>query len=262
MDGTRDVPDAPGASGASGASGVLDTPDESDESAVPDVAEVLDARSHEPPRAVLTDFGGVLTTSVLDSFRAWSTGVGDDPLLLERLFREDTESSALLVEHECGRLGEADFERGIAARLREKGVSVAPAGLVAAIGAGMRPDEAMLAALGELRARGVPVAIVSNALGDDCYQGYDLDALADTVVISSEIGSRKPGRRIYRTACDRLGVEPSDCVMIDDLEHNLRGAERLGIRGLHHIRSEETVRALGQLFGVDSLAGPGAPGPA
>ncbi|MEU3742070.1 HAD family phosphatase [Streptomyces sp. NPDC032198] len=227
-----------------------------------DAPEAIEARPDGSPRAVLTDFGGVLTTSVLDSFRAWSTGAGDDPLLLERLFREDTEASALLVEHECGRLSEAGFERGIAGRLREQGVVVEPAGLVAAIGAGMRPDETMLAALRELRAQGIPVAIVSNALGDDCYQGYDLDALADTVVISSRIGSRKPGRRIYRTACDRLGVEPSDCVMIDDLEHNLRGAARLGIRGMHHLHSGETVRALGQLFGVGSLAGPGAPGPA
>ncbi|MEV8318600.1 HAD family phosphatase [Streptomyces sp. NPDC059900] len=202
-----------------------------------------------PPRAVLTDFGGVLTTSVLDSFRSWSARVSEDPLLIERLFRQDTESSALLVEHECGRMSEAEFERGIAGRLREQGVDVEAEGLVSAIGAGLRPDETMLAALAGLRAKGIPVAIVSNALGDDCYQGYDMEALADVVVISSEIGSRKPGRRIYRTACDRLGVEPSDCVMIDDLEHNLSGAARLGIRGLHHVDSDETARALGELFG-------------
>ncbi|MGW5867718.1 HAD family hydrolase [Streptomyces sp. NPDC055239] len=230
---------------------------------VPDAAE---ERPDAPPSAVLTDFGGVLTTSVLDSFRSYSARVSDDPLLIERLFREDAESSALLVEHECGRMSEAEFEKGIAARLRAKGVDVdvEPTGLVAAIAAGMRPDETMLAALRGLRAQGVPVAIVSNALGDDCYQGYDLDALADVVVISSEIGSRKPGRRIYRTACDRLGVEPSACVMIDDLEHNLRGAARLGIRGLHHLNSDETTRALGELFGsgVTPSAGPGAPDPA
>ncbi|MEU5954403.1 HAD family phosphatase [Streptomyces sp. NPDC047525] len=207
-----------------------------------------EVRPDASPRAVLTDFGGVLTTSVLDSFRSYSARVSDDPLLIERLFREDAEASALLVEHECGRMSEAEFERGISGRLREKGTEVVAAGLVAAIGAGMRPDEKMLAALKGLRAQGVPVAIVSNALGDDCYQGYDLDALADIVVISSDIGSRKPGRRIFQTACDRLGVEPTACVMIDDLEHNLRGAARLGIRSLHHVDSDETARALGELF--------------
>lgn len=213
-------------------------------------------RPDATPSAVLTDFGGVLTTSVLDSFRSYSARVSDDPLLVERLFREDTEASALLVAHECGRLSEAEFERGIAGRLRERGVDVEPAGLVAATGAGMRPDETMLAALRGLRARGIPVAIVSNALGDDCYEGYDLESLADAVVLSSEIGTRKPGRRIYRTACERLGVEPSACVMIDDLEHNLTGAARLGIRGLHHLDSDETVRALGKLFDANSRTGP------
>lgn len=221
-----------------------------------DAAGMREVRPDARPSAVLTDFGGVLTTSVLESFRSYSARVSDDPLLIERLFREDTESSALLVEHECGRLSEAEFERGIAGRLREKGVEVEPSGLVAAIGAGMRPDETMLAALRGLRAEGVPVAIVSNALGDDCYQGYDLGALADAVVISSEIGSRKPGRRIYKEACDRLGVDPPACVMIDDLEHNLTGAARLGIRGLHHLDSNETVHALGELFAVASLTGP------
>ncbi|MFC8131526.1 HAD family hydrolase [Streptomyces sp. NPDC057302] len=228
------------------------------DAAVDPAPDVDQARPDAAPRAVLTDFGGVLTTSVLDSFRSYSARVSDDPLLIERLFREDTEASALLVEHECGRMSEAEFEQGIAGRLREQGVEVDAAGLVAAIGAGLRPDEKMLAALRGLRAQGIPVAIVSNALGDDCYLGYDLDALADAVVISSDIGSRKPGRRIYRTACERLGVEPSACVMIDDLEHNLSGAARLGIRSLHHVDSDETVRALGELFGVESLAGPGA----
>jgi putative hydrolase of the HAD superfamily len=225
-----------------------ETSAESERGPEPKLGVGPDERPETPPSAVLTDFGGVLTTSVLDSFRAYSERVGDDPLLIERLFREDAESSALLVEHECGRLSEAEFERGLAGRLRGKGVDVEPAGLLAAIAAGMCPDETMLAELRRLRAQGIPVAIVSNALGDDCYEGYDLAGLADVVVVSSEIGSRKPGRRIYRTACERLGVEPSACVMIDDLEHNLRGAARLGIRGLHHVDSGETARALEQLF--------------
>ncbi|MGI5200335.1 HAD family hydrolase [Spirillospora sp. CA-108201] len=203
------------------------------------------------PRAVLTDFGGVLTTSVLDAFRAYSRRLSGDPLLIERLFREDPPTSALLVEHECGRMTQADFEKGFAERLRAHGVEVAAdSGFVDAVGAGMRPDQEMLAALRRLRAAGVPVALVSNALGDDCYQGYDLDAVADVVVISSEVGVRKPSRRIYQTACERLGVDPADCVLIDDLEHNLRGAAKLGIRGVHHVDSRETRTALERLLGI------------
>ncbi|MCZ7434730.1 HAD family hydrolase [Streptomyces sp. WMMC1477] len=219
--------------------------------------ETADARGGAPevPRGVLTDFGGVLTTSVLASFRAFSARVSGAPLLLERLFREDREAGELLVEHECGRMTAAEFDRRLADRLRAKGVTVESSGLIDAVASGMRPDTTMLRALRELRARGVPVAIVSNTLGDNCYQGYDLHDLADVVVLSSETGSRKPGRRIYRTACERLGLPPSACLMIDDLEQNLRGAARLGIRGLHHVRTEETTRALGEMFGIDALGG-------
>jgi putative hydrolase of the HAD superfamily len=101
-----------------------------------------------------------------------------------------------------------------------------------------------------LRAAGVPVAIVSNSLGDDAYRGYDLAALADTTVISGEVVVRKPSRAIYELACTRLGVEPSECVMIDDLEHNLKGAARLGITGLHHRDSKRTIATLAEWFAI------------
>jgi putative hydrolase of the HAD superfamily len=108
----------------------------------------------------------------------------------------------------------------------------------------------MLDALAGLRAAGVPVALVTNALGRDCYDGFDLDALADVVVISSAVGVRKPSRRIYAVACEGLGVAPEDCVMIDDVQHNLAGAARLGIAGLLHRDAAATVRELDQRFGL------------
>jgi putative hydrolase of the HAD superfamily len=61
---------------------------------------------------------------------------------------------------------------------------------------------------------------------------------------------RKPSRAIYDLACDRLGVEPSECVMIDDLEHNLKGAARLGIIGLHHTEAKRTVATLAEWFPI------------
>lgn len=185
--------------------------------------------------ALLIDFGGVLTTSVFDAFSAVSSRLYGDPSLITRLLSSDRESSRLLVEHECGRITEAEFEFGFCERLRAHGVSDAqPAGIAREVQTEMRPDHAMLAGVSELRQRGVPVAVVSNAFGDDCYDGFDLAAIADAVVISSEVGIRKPSRGIYAIACERLEVRPSAAVMVDDLPHNLVGAERLGIRGLHH----------------------------
>jgi putative hydrolase of the HAD superfamily len=199
---------------------------------------------------VLTDFGGVLTSDVFEAFRTYSASVSDDPELFATLFRADPAAGELLVEHECGRIGQAEFERGIAALLAPRGVALPETGFMDSFQALLKPDEEMLAALGHLRAAGVPVAIVSNSLGDDCYRGYDLAKLADAAVISAEVGVRKPSRAIYELACSRLGVPPADCVMIDDLEHNLRGAERLGIRGLHHTAAVRTVASLAEWFPI------------
>jgi putative hydrolase of the HAD superfamily len=202
------------------------------------------------PRAVLTDFGGVLTSSVFEAFQTYSASVSGDPELFADLFRSDPAAGELLVEHECGRIRQAEFERGLAALLAARGIELPTPGFVDSFQALLKPDEEMLAALGRLRAAGVPVAIVSNSLGDDCYRGYDLATLADTVVISAEVGHRKPSRAIYELACSRLGVPPADCVMIDDLEHNLRGADRIGIRGLHHVDTARTVAALAEWFPI------------
>jgi len=202
------------------------------------------------PRAVLTDFGGVLTSSVFAAFQAYSASVSGDPELFAKLFRSDPAAGQLLVEHECGRIGQAEFERGIAALLAAREIDLPIPGFVDSFQALLEPDEAMIGALGRLRAAGVPVAIVSNSLGDDCYRGFDLAALADVAVISSEVGVRKPSRAIYEIACTRLDVPPAECVMIDDLEHNLQGAERIGIRGLFHTDTSTTIATLAEWFAI------------
>lgn len=102
----------------------------------------------------------------------------------------------------------------------------------------------MLDLVRDLRAAGTPVGLLSNSLGDDCYAGYDLPALFDAVVISAEIGARKPSRRAYGAVCDALGVAPGDAVMVDDLEHNIVAARRFGMAGVVHTSATVTAAAL------------------
>ena len=112
----------------------------------------------------------------------------------------------------------------------------------------------MVEALAALRAVQIPVALVTNQFGRDCYEGFDLDALADVVVVSSEVGVRKPSRRIYAIACERLGVAPETCVMVDDIQHNLDGAARLGIAGVLHRSAPDTLAQLDARFGLRAAA--------
>lgn len=200
--------------------------------------------------ALLVDFGGVLTTSVHDAFRAFSSQISGDPELVLRLLSRDAASSRLLVENECGRLDDEGFEHGFAARLAAHGVRVSAQGLLQRMHSGFNPDREMLDALAALRTDGMPVALVTNSFGHDCYDGFDLPALADVVVISSAVGVRKPSRRIYAIASERLGVPPAACVLVDDIEHNLDGAARLGIAGVLHTSAKRTVQELDERFGI------------
>ncbi len=204
--------------------------------------------------ALMVDFGGVLTTSVHAAFRAFSREISGDPDLVLRLLATDEPSMRLHADNESGRIDDETFEAGFAQRLAAHGVEVEPEGLIARMQAGFGPDEAMLEALAALRADGVPVALVTNAFGRDCYRGFDLDALADVRVVSTEVGVRKPSRRIYAIACERLGVAPEACVLIDDVQLNLDGAARLGIAGVLHRSAETTIRELDDRFDLRSSA--------
>lgn len=191
--------------------------------------------------AVLFDFGGVLTTSVLDAFRQFGTQLGAPDLPLE-LLSKGQQGGGLLVEHEEGRLSAGEFEVGYANLFKAHGVDVAPGGLIGRIQSGLRPDPKTIELVAFLRGSGYRVGLLSNSFGADCYDGYDLHSMFDSVTISAEIGVRKPSRRAYAIACDQLGVTPSDAIMVDDLEQNLVAARRLGMGGVLH-RDAGTTRA-------------------
>ncbi|MBF6364207.1 HAD family phosphatase [Nocardia puris] len=203
----------------------------------------------DPRDAVLVDFGGVLTSSVLDAFRAFGASLGDPDLPITLLSTDD-EARRLLVDHESGRIDADAFDRGFAERLRAHGADIDAEDVSARMQSGLTADEASLDLIRRLRAAGVPVALVSNAFGRDCYAGFDLAALADVAVISAEVGIRKPSRRIYEIACTRLGVRPERAVMVDDLRQNLDGAARLGIAGVLHTDAADTERQLAERFGI------------
>jgi putative hydrolase of the HAD superfamily len=200
--------------------------------------------------AVLIDFGGVITTSVLQAFEQFGELLGAPPGLILNLLSHDTAARELLVEHECGRIDADAFGRGFADRLGAHGIEVRPEGLSARMQAELRRDDDTVRLIEDLRTAGVPIALVSNAFGRDTYAGFDLDALADVVVISSEVGIRKPSRKIYAIACERLGIDPRQAVMVDDLQQNLDGAARLGIAGVLHTDAADTRTQLSERFGI------------
>jgi epoxide hydrolase-like predicted phosphatase len=112
------------------------------------------------------------------------------------------------------------------------------------------PDLEMLDAVRRAHAAGVRTGLVSNSWGTHRYPHELFDELFDGVVISGELGIRKPSRRMYELGAERAGVPAERCVYVDDLPFNLTPAEQLGMATVHHTSAETTIPELERLLGV------------
>jgi putative hydrolase of the HAD superfamily len=199
-------------------------------------------------KGLLVDFGGVLTTNVFASFRAFCEDEGIDPGAVKRLFGEDPRALELVRALERGELSEDDFAERFGELLElEPGRR---AGLVDRMFGHIRPDDEMVAALRRARSQGVRTGLISNSMGAGRYDRSAFPELFDGVVISGDEGMHKPQPEIYELGCERVGLAPADCVFVDDLRENCEGAEAVGMTAVLHRGAERTLPRLEELLGV------------
>ena len=103
--------------------------------------------------------------------------------------------------------------------------------------------------LRDVRKNGVKTCLLSNSWSNS-YPRHEWDGLFDDIVISGEVGMRKPEERIFRHALDRLGLPGEECVFIDDIEANIQAAGALGIIGIHHRDADTTIAELESVLGL------------
>jgi putative hydrolase of the HAD superfamily len=212
---------------------------------------------HPAPLGLITDWGGVLTIPVAAAVTAWLAADGiDKPAytsLITGWLRDayDGDGVANPVHAlERGETAPEEFEQMLAGRLvRIDGAAVPAAGLLRRMFAAMTPVEPMYELLRSLRRAGVRTAMLSNSWGDN-YPRELFSDLFDVVVISSEVGMRKPEQRIFVHALGRLSLTPRQCVFVDDIEANVTAARALGMVGLHHRDPDTTAAAVRDLFGL------------
>lgn len=215
-------------------------------------------------KGVLVDWGGVLTTSLSDAIGEWVIADRIDAahyrdvmrdMLLHAYQNGSSGGSAENAIHalERGEIDVAVFERDLAARLvtLDGGPPLAE-GLLTRMFAGFRPVEPMFAMLRAVRSVGVRTCLLSNSWGNE-YPREGWHEVFDEIVISGEVGMRKPEARIFHHALDRLGLPPEQCVFIDDIEANIVAARALGIVGVHHDSTEATLAELKSLLGPGSV---------
>lgn len=208
-------------------------------------------------RAVITDWGGVLTQPIGNTVRDWIVADQIDwdtyvsvvgPWLTGAYDALNTVANPVHAL-ERGECTVADFERLLADRLvTTTGGTVIADGLLTRMLSASRPDPRMYQVIRDMRASGVRTALLSNSWGSGGYPRQDFPGLFDAVVISGEVRMRKPEPRIFLHTAALLDVAPAECVFIDDLEPNVRAAVGCGMTGMHHTDAADTIVRLTELF--------------
>ena len=208
-------------------------------------------------RGVIIDWGGVVTNPILDTVDAWIHAEQidrDSYTTVMRAWVSDAYGDGAdnpIHALERGECTNEEFERQLAAQLTHlDGRPVLADGLLARMFAASALQNAMLDLIRALRQAGLRTALLSNSWGNDDYPRHMFPDLFDVVVISAEVGMRKPEERIFRHTAALLGLEPAECVFIDDVAANIAAAEAVGLIGVHHREPGPTAVRLTELLGV------------
>jgi putative hydrolase of the HAD superfamily len=198
-------------------------------------------------KAVISDFGGVLTTPLLQSFVAFQdqTGIAMEKLgvAMQRLAERDGRHP--LFELEKGRVSEPEFLDRIATELEpELGHRPEMHRFSEIYFDALEPNQPMIELMRELRRRGLRLALLTNNVREwePLWRSMiPVDELFEVVVDSAFVGHRKPEREIYEIVLQRLGLSADECVFVDDTEVNCDAARKLGMTAVHFRSNDRAI---------------------
>ena len=204
-------------------------------------------------RAVLWDFGGVLTTSPFEAFARFERERGYPAGFIRSLNATNPDANAW-ARFERGQIGVAEFDRLFAAEASAAGHALRGLEVLPLIAGDLRPE--MVEALRRCRKQFKNACLTNN------FQSADPQAdpgvrrmdglleLFDVVIESSRLGVRKPDPRFYRHALEVLEVGPEECVFLDDLGVNLKPARALGMRTIKVASADQALSELEAALGI------------
>jgi len=203
------------------------------------------------PRAILWDFGGVILSSPFEAFNLYETEVGLPKDFIRGLNARNADTNAW-AKMERSEVSLEGFVALFEEEARQNGHKLDGWRILQSLSGDIRPQ--MVEALRRCK-RAFRVACITNNMkhgegpgmarsADKARAVAEIMTLFEHVVESSKLGMRKPDPRIYRHACDLLGVPPEDCVYLDDLGINLKPARALG---MHTIKVDEPGPAIAAL---------------
>ena len=210
-----------------------------------------------PPQAVLWDFGGVILTSPFEAFRTYEREANLPEDFIRMLNARNPDANAW-AKMERSEVGLAEFVALFEAEAAAHGHKLDGWRVLKAISGDIRPQ--MVEALRRCKAS-FKVACITNNMksgegpgmarsADKAKEVAEIMTLFEHVVESSRLGWRKPDPRIYRHACDLLGVAPEHCVYLDDLGINLKPAKALGMRTIKVGDPDQAIAELEAIVGI------------
>jgi putative hydrolase of the HAD superfamily len=209
------------------------------------------------PRAVLWDFGGVILSSPFEAFNRYETEIGLPKDFIRGLNARNGDTNAW-AKMERSEVSLEGFVELFEEEARQQGHKLDGWRILQSLSGDIRPQ--MVEALRRCK-RAFRVACITNNMkhgegpgmarsADKAKAVAEIMTLFEHVVESSKLGLRKPDPRIYRHACDLLGVQPEECVYLDDLGINLKPARALGMRTIKVGDPDVAIDELQAMVGI------------
>lgn len=205
---------------------------------------------------VIFDFGGVITASPFEAFNRLEADRGLPHDFVRRVNATNPDDNAW-AKFERAEIDAAAFDALFADEARALGHELEGEAVLAVIAGAVRP--AMVAALDTLKDRGFTIACITNNVpggkmgirgagmtrsAEAAIEVADIMARFAHVIESSKAGVRKPDPAIYLMMCEKLGVEPAECIYLDDLGINCKPASRLGMHAIKVTSGEQALADL------------------
>ena len=209
------------------------------------------------PRAVLWDFGGVILSSPFEAFNRYEVEIGLPKDFIRSLNARNGDNNAW-AKMERSEVSLDDFVALFEEEARRQGHALDGWRILQSLSGDIRPQ--MVEALRRCKAA-FRIACITNNMKHGEGPGMarspekakavaEIMTLFEHVVESSKLGLRKPDPRIYRHACELLGVAPEDCVYLDDLGINLKPAKALGMQTIKVGDPDVAIAELEAIVGV------------
>ena len=200
---------------------------------------------------MLWDFGGVILSSPFEAFNRYEVerGIPADTIRTINAANPHTNAWALLERNE---ISATEFDAAFAAEAAALGHEIPGGDVLRLLSGDVRPE--MVEALRRVIAAGYRTACLTNNVVDDAQvprpEVEAVMALFDEVVESRVVGVRKPEPAFYEIACARLGVEPGECVFLDDLGINLKPAAAMGMTTVKVTGAAQAIADLEAVLGI------------